>query len=149
MAGNPVPDDGKLTVGAASSAYMVNYARRGGRGGIQTQSAINSHIFPALGSVAVAELTRKRIADWVDGIASETPRVRGRRGIDKPAFRKAKAGANSKRQRKSTANRVLTVLKAALNFVHGEGLSHLPSGVEPRQAIPRGGRGPASLYLGR
>jgi integrase len=101
---------------------MVNYARRGGRGSVQTQSAINSHIVPALGSVAVAKLTRKRVADWVDGIASETPRVRGRKGADKPAFRKAKAGADSKRQRKSTANRVLTVLKAALNFVHGEGL---------------------------
>ena len=72
--------------------------------------------------MAVSKLTRKRIADWVDGIASETPRVRGRKGADKPAFRKGKAGADFKRQRKSTANRVLTVLKAALNFVHGEGL---------------------------
>jgi integrase len=122
MAGDLVPDDGKFTVEAACNAYMVNYARRGGRGSVQTQSAINSHILPALGSVAVAKLTRKRVADWVDGIAGEPPRVRGRKGADKPAFRKAKTGADSKRQRKSTANRVLTVLKAALNFVHGEGL---------------------------
>ena len=122
MAGDLVPDDGKLTVEAACKAYMANYARRGGRASVQTQSAINSHILPALDSVAVSKLTRKRIADWVDGIASETPRVRGRKGADKPAFRKGKAGADSKRQRKSTANRVLTVLKAALNFVHGEGL---------------------------
>lgn len=121
MAGDLAPDDGTLTVEAACNAYMMNYARRGGRASVQTQSAINSHILPALGSVAVAKLTRKRVADWLDGIASETPRVRGRKGAEKPAFRKGKAGTDSKRQRKSTANRVLTVLKAALNFVHGEG----------------------------
>ena len=122
MAGDVASDDGTLTVEAACNAYMLDYARRGGRASVQTQSAINSHIVPTLGSVAVSKLTRKRIADWVHGIASETPRVRGRKGADKPAFRKAKAGADSKRQRKSTANRVLTVFKAALNFVHGEGL---------------------------
>jgi integrase len=121
MAGDLAPDDGTITVEVACKAYMVDYERRGGRGGVQTQSAINSHILPALGSVAVAKLTRKRVADWVDGIANESPRVRGRKNATKPAFRKGKAGAESKRQRKSTANRVLTVLKAALNFVHGEG----------------------------
>ena len=78
--------------------------------------------FPRLARWRSRNCTRKRVADWLDGIASETPRVRGRKGADKPAFRKGKAGADSKRQRKSTANRVLTVLKAALNFVHGEGL---------------------------
>ncbi len=121
MAGDLAPDDGKLTVEDACSAYMVDYAGRGGRASAQTQSAINSHILPSLGSVPVAKLTRKRIADWVDGMARETPHVRGRKGATTPAFRKGKAGAESKRQRKSTANRVLTVLKATLNFVHGEG----------------------------
>ncbi len=121
MAGDLAPDDGTLTVEAACKAYMINYARRGGRASVQTQSAINSHILPALGSVAVSKLTRKRVADWLDGIASEAPRVRPRKGATKPSFRKSKAGAEFKRQRKSTANRVLTVLKAALNFVHGEG----------------------------
>lgn len=121
MAGDLAPDDGTLTVEVACKTYMVDYARRGGRGSAQTQSVINSHILPALGAVAVSKLTRKRVADWLDGIASEAPRVRRRKDADKPAFRKGKAGTESKRQRKSTANRVLTVLKAALNFVHSEG----------------------------
>jgi integrase len=71
--------------------------------------------------VLVEKLTRNRIAAWLEGIVTAPPRVRSRKGADKPSFRKVKVTPENKRQRKSTANRVLSILKAALNFVHSEG----------------------------
>lgn len=121
IAGDLAPDDGTFTVSSAVTAYMTSYARRSGKATGRMQSAINAHILPALAAVSVAKLTRKRITDWHEGIAHEAPRVRARKTHTGPAFRTLKATAEGKRQRKSTANRVLTILKAALNHAHADG----------------------------
>ena len=49
------------------------------------------------------------------------PRVRTRRGEAKPRFRTVGDSVEDVRRRRSTANRVLTVLKAALNYAYQEG----------------------------
>lgn len=121
LSGELAPDDGTFTVADALTAYMASYTRRNGKSTGRMQSAINAHILPAVGSVPVTKLGRKRIADWHEGIAQAPPQVRRRRGQTKPAFRPSRPTAEAKRQRKSTANRVLTILKSALSHALADG----------------------------
>lgn len=107
------------TVADAMRDYMADFAARGGKGVKQTQQATDAHIIPALGPLRLDRLTRERIKAWHRALA------------DAPARRRSKAGgaqnhdgsadADAPRRRQSTANRVLTVLKAALNHAAAEG----------------------------
>jgi len=67
---------------------------------------INAVITPALGAVSVEKLTRVRIEQWLKHTA-ETPRR-------KPRNRLKADDAEALRRRKDSANRYLTVLRAAL-----------------------------------
>ncbi len=111
------PRSGNYTVKDAMNDYMAAYKRRSGKSVGQTQSAIDAHILPTLGSVPVAKLSRRRIEQWHEGLAKAAPMVRT--GTGKPHKRREMpSGPEAERRRKSTANRVLTVLKAALNHAH-------------------------------
>lgn len=88
--------------------------RRGGKSAYHARRAAETHILPALGSLQVAKLTAKRIEDWHHGLAEKPALARSRPGR-KPNHRKADPTADGIRKRRATANRVLTVLKAALN----------------------------------
>lgn len=61
------------------------------------------HILPALGAVPVADLTRDQLSQWLTVMAA-----------------KAKDG-DAVRQRRASANRVLTILRAALNQAFRDG----------------------------
>lgn len=116
LAGDWTPDNESLTVREAMALYLAEFEKRG-KGLAQARSVINAHILPTLGDAAVARLTRARLITWRDAIAEGSARVRSKRhGPVK--FRK---GHSNKRQRQSTTNRILTVLKAGLNFVRNEG----------------------------
>ncbi|HEY5964318.1 MAG TPA: site-specific integrase, partial [Xanthobacteraceae bacterium] len=117
LAGDWTPDNETLTVRQAMDLYLADFEKRGGKGMAQARSVINAHILPALADVAVARLTRARLVSWRDDIANGSARVRSKRN-GPVKFRKARS---QKRQRQSTANRILTVLKAGLNFVRNEG----------------------------
>jgi integrase len=71
-------------------------------------------ILPDLGDIEAAELTTERLERWHAGIAKAAPRVRTRKG-DKQQHRAFCDGDDGRRQRKASANRLLTILKAALN----------------------------------
>jgi len=73
-------------------------------------------IIPELGDKPVAKLTTAQIRDWRDNLAKKAPRLRTKKG-DAQKFRAAEAEdpEQAERQRKATANRTLTILKAALN----------------------------------
>jgi len=112
------------TVGEAVADYLASYRRRGGKGLAQTQNAVNAHILPALGDARLDRLAPQRITRWRDSLADAAPRLR--------TSAKAKPGAlavraidpndpEAARRRRATANRVLTVLKAALNHAHAAG----------------------------
>jgi integrase len=78
-------------------------------------------ILPALGAVPCADLTTQRIRDWRDRLAKQPPRLRTRKG--KPQRYRADDAEDPEeaaRRRKATANRTLTVLKAALNHAWRE-----------------------------
>ena len=74
-------------------------------------------IIPVLGDVECAKLTTHQIRSWRDAVAKALPRIRTTAG----KAQRFRGGAETDdadeaiRRRKASANRVLTVLKAALN----------------------------------
>ncbi len=122
LAGDVLPKAGTFTVTEAISRYLVSYRRRGGKAVDKVESVARTYISEDLGRMPVAKLTKGRIEAWHEGIATSGRRVRAARG--KPArVRVAPSGPDFERRRKATANRALTVLKAALNHAYHEGLA--------------------------
>jgi integrase len=73
-----------------------------------------AHIVPALGETKIVHLTTDRIRDWHRAMAKEAPRLRTKQG-EAQQHRKTANDDEAKRRRRSSANRTLTILKAALN----------------------------------
>jgi len=126
--GEVVPE-GLYSVADALRDYLHDAKRRGMKGLLITEQTANAHILPALGTVAVAKLTRRKIEDWHLAL-SETPRkttgkikevaesddeMEGAKAAKTKEEAKAPMTDEEKRKRRNTSNRVLTILKAALN----------------------------------
>lgn len=116
-------DDAKpWTVRDAVEHYLVDYSARGGRARRYVETTFNAHILPKLGERKVSELTPATIRAWHRGIATAPPRLRTTAGAEKRRVRSLAPGdADAHRARRATANGVLTLLRAALNFAYGEG----------------------------
>jgi integrase len=108
-------------VADAIAAHLADLAARGSRGLDQTRSKAEAHILPALGDVPVGHLTRDKLRAWHHAVASAPARVRGKPGEVVVARKVAPNDDDAGRRRRATANRVLTVLKAALNHARAEG----------------------------
>ncbi len=78
-------------------------------------------ILPELGDITAAELTAAALRKWRDELADNAPRLRTRK--DRPQNHREVDDSDdeAKRRRKATANRTLTILKAALNAAWREG----------------------------
>jgi hypothetical protein len=75
---------------------------------------------PDLGDTLCAKLTTKALRDWQNGLTKAAPRIRTKKG--QPQRFSAVEPEDPKeaaRRRQSSANRTLTVLKAALNARRG------------------------------
>lgn len=116
VAGGEVLPKGAYTVAMAIDDYFQDSERRGVRGLRAARSAARVHILPALGPLEVAKLTRNRLEKWQAAVAASPALARPRPGAEKPNLRYKEAGPEHQRARKDTSNRVLTVLKAALNL---------------------------------
>ncbi len=86
----------------------------------RTHAIINAHVLPALGLIDVARLTTRQIRCWHENLAAQPARLRSRAGAP-PKHRPSCNVGEGLRQRQATANRILTVLKAALNHAWREG----------------------------
>jgi integrase len=106
--------DGPFTVADALAAYLKAYERRGGKALQDTRTKAQTHILPELGSLLIAKLTTRKIEDWHHRLAEAPARVRTKEGAE-PQYRRLDRSTEGVRKRRATANRVLTVLKAALN----------------------------------
>lgn len=84
-----------------------------------TRLAIEAHILPALGSLEVVALNTRRLRLWHQALATSPARMRSGKG--RPGRTRPIETSDDARRRKATANRVLTVLKAALNMAVAEG----------------------------
>ena len=120
QAGDFVPLDRPYTVADALVDYRADYQRRSGKATDRLDASAAAWIGPELGMVSLDRLTKGRIVGWHQNMAETPPRLR-----TKPSavqrHREADASAEAVRRRRSTANRVLTILKAALNHAHREG----------------------------
>ncbi len=119
---------GPYSVADAFRDYLYDAKRRGMKGLLITEQTANAHIIPVLGAVAVAKLTRRKIEDWHLAL-SETPRKTTGKPKDEDPEDEAEDGSAPKaeeaprppmseeetRKRRNTSNRVLSILKAALN----------------------------------
>jgi len=105
----------KLTVRDIVTAYMADYRRRGGKAADDAQTRIDALILPSLGSIEVAKLTATRISAWHASLAAKGARLRTRTGKAQ-RYRDPKDDPEAARKRRSTANRTLSILKAALNY---------------------------------
>ncbi|MBI1775114.1 MAG: site-specific integrase [Proteobacteria bacterium] len=111
---------GTGTLGDALKEYMADYKRRGGKSAADAQSRIDALILPPLGDLKLGQLTARRIRAWHAELAEKAARLRTRKG-GKQQYRDAQRDPDAGRKRQATANRTLTILKAALNHAFQEG----------------------------
>jgi integrase len=109
-----------LTVAEAIERYVADYLSRGGKAERDLRITIGAHILPALGDKLVSDLTFAILRSWHHKIADAPARLRTKATAEKANVRHADT-SEAKRARRATANRVLTVLKAALSLAYREG----------------------------
>jgi integrase len=120
QANGGLPETGPYTVSDAVGDYIADYKRRGGKALQETRQRADAFIIPTLGAIEVARLTSPQIRGWHEALAKSPPRLRSK--IGKPlSFRDTTGDPEAERRRRATANRTMTVLKAALNHAFNEG----------------------------
>ncbi|MGP0010121.1 MAG: tyrosine-type recombinase/integrase [Methylocella sp.] len=124
LAGHVAPADGKFTVADALDAYFADREQRGSKGLAKDRAAAKTRVLPALGTVELAKLTTKRIRDWQSALATAPKLTRvARLGAKREGSTIDLMDVDLVRARRATANRTLTVLKAALNHAFQENLA--------------------------
>ncbi len=112
---------GPLTVGDVMKSY-VQYLEDEGKPLADAKARVNAFILPVLGPVRVDALTSDRITKWRTDVSKMPARIRTPKGQPQRHKNLADSDDEARRRRKSTANRSLTVLKAALNRAFNAGL---------------------------
>ena len=113
---------------AATKNYTVDHALKDyvtwfkseGRNATYTQQTIDYHISPHLGEIELKKLTTKLISDWRTKLIETPARIRTKAN-QPPAYKQLLNDPESIRKRKASANRTVTVLKAALNYAFSNG----------------------------
>jgi integrase len=107
---------GPYTVTDCLDEYVV-YLGEKAKTGIDARWRADALIIPALGKFECAKLTTKQVEDWLAALAKQRARVRTKKN-EKQRFRPISGDDDpdeASRRRHASANRVLTILKAALN----------------------------------
>jgi integrase len=112
---------GVPTVRTAVEAYCdwLDTHRNSGKDSRYKADAL---ILPALGDVRLDALTTKQITDWQGALAKTPARVRTKPGAEQQHRAALDDGEEELRRRRCTANRVLVILRAALNKAWHEGV---------------------------
>lgn len=110
---------GPLTLKDAIESY-IEFLESNRKSGREARYAADAFILPALGAIEIDALTTDQIRAWHVKVSKAPARIRTKPG-EKQKFKDATDDPESPRRRKSTANRILTVLKGALNRVWRDG----------------------------
>jgi integrase len=129
----PATHAGPYTVRAAAADYLDWFRATGRKSIKETEASVNAFILPRLGDEEVATLTAARLRKWLAEIAASPPRLRTRPG-QRQNVRDTSDDPEASRRRCATANRILTVLKAALNHAWRE--AKAPSDEAWRRVVP-------------
>ncbi len=114
--GGEVFPAGPYSVADAWTDYLADARRRGVKGLKIMDQTAKVHILPALGELPVAKLTRKRIETWHEALSTAPRRSNRKVAEDEDPEPPPIPTKDELRARRDTANRILTNLKAALNF---------------------------------
>ena len=122
---------GPYRVRDAVEHYLEHLAGEGKNSVGNAANRAERHIMPTLGEVLVADLTADAIRKWHRHLAQSMPMIPKTGGRLRKINTK---DGDATRKRKVTANRVLTILRAALNLAFREGKT--PSDAEWRRVEP-------------
>jgi integrase len=119
MLDTPTALPGRLTVRRAMLEY-IDHQRDRGKPVEDLISRTEAWIIPSLGNAVVSELTAPKLQRWLATMA-QSPAMKRSKHDGKQAYKAEPVTDDGMRRRRSSANRVLTMLKAALNlaFRHG------------------------------
>lgn len=140
---------GKYKVSDALVDYFADCRSRGMKPGnvYRQECASRAHIEPTLGGVPVERLTIGRIKKWM-GDAAELPARKRSRKDEEIAYRDSPETEDRRRARRDTVNRVLNVLKAALNLAVSDRRVPVANAFAWREVKPFGGTEKArTLFL--
>jgi integrase len=117
--------EGTYNVANAITDYLAEISAEKSPAAVQSAKYVfDAWILPELGAIQVEKLTTDRINRWRNKLASQPKRIRKKLMATEPATRETPDDEDARRARKATANRVLTMLKAALNRAfHGDRVS--------------------------
>ena len=118
LAALETPRRGRLTVRQAMADY-IDYLTARGKETLGTECAAAAHILPKLGDLEVETLTSAQLRRWLASVASAPARKRTRKGGEQN-YRESASDEESVRRRRSSANRVAKMLRAALNLAASE-----------------------------
>jgi integrase len=106
---------GAYRVSDAVRDYLAEHYAKEGRAITQTSSIFDHHILPTLGDKLVSDLRTKEINSWLMALVKAPKQNRGKKvEVDL-------SDPEALRKRKASANRILTMLKTALNHAYRNG----------------------------
>jgi len=121
-AGTSSEEQAPYTVADAMDGYF-DWADTETRTAREMRRRSKIHILPHLGDIEVAALSSADVTKWHRQLAQSPAFVRSA-AVDKPRRRAPAETPDEKRARKVTANKQLTLLKAALNHAFRAGLAN-------------------------
>jgi integrase len=108
--------EGSYTVANAVTDYLAEIKAEKSPAAVQgAKYVLDAWVLPDLGAIQVEKLTTDRLNRWRNKLATQPKRVRKKLTAIEPATRETPDDEDARRARKATANRILTMLKAALN----------------------------------
>jgi len=112
--------DGPYTVRACVDEYL-SFLEANRKSAKDARWRAEALILPKIGNVACVDLTAPGLRKWLADTAAAAPRLRTRKGGGQQYRHIDKDDEEQRRRRRATTNRVLTILKAALNRAWREG----------------------------
>jgi integrase len=107
--------DGPYTVRACIEEY-VTFLEGNRKSAKDARWRAEALILPPLGDIPCVDLSADRLRRWLEDTASAAPRLRTKKGAKDHRCREIDYDDDEqRRKRRATANRTLTILKAALN----------------------------------
>jgi integrase len=114
-----VASSGGMTVGEVIANY-IRYLSTQKATAYDARLRAEKWIFPTLGHLKLADLSTTKLNHWLEEIATSPALLRTRNG-EPQKYAPAPKTEQEKRARKASANRVLTILKAACNRAYRHG----------------------------
>ncbi len=111
--------DGPYTVHACIAEYL-EFLEGNRKSAKDARWRAEALILPELGDIPCIDLSAPKLRRWLEDAATTAPRLRSCKGAA-PRYREVDGDDEQRRKRRATANRVLTILKAALNRAWREG----------------------------